>query len=1670
MKKLLLREIPLILAVFLALCLTPLSTAALAQDDGSPVKPEINLPTTAQAAYSAQWTSASAIRLTVTPQKAGTVYYRVADGEPEMPTAAALISAGQAKTCAAGSPTVIDVSGLSALAKSVDVVYRDADGALYAVDRLALPAYQEDAAAVIGQASAAGAVTFTALRTSDGQIQLTIRPTVSGVCYYLVRDSAEESPDAGQVLNEGTAVPCQAGEATVQTIDHRTAAEKTLYLRFNAGGKVLDGMTVMIVPAYSTGAYSASLDAYDPDFGVTLSGDPGRPAAKTLTIKNRGTEPLHFVLQQGSSDYEIDVSGIDAIPAGKTGTFTVQPKAGLAVGPHNAELVLKATPQDDASRTLFTLPVSLTYTVRDPAAPNGGFKLVGYHAGSSLPYPCQVQNTADLADVETVYCINIGHDVAAGSTIPYFTKIGGAAAEDVDRYSGCSQHPHPYSPEQLADYLRLVMYYGYPNDHDGLITTLTGNNSYAKKIEFSWITQSAIWHYVDPEGSDTLDDYLHHHLSGPNYKITKAMRDIYDRLTSFDLNGETEQAVIHSVQLDLFINGYTQTGGDHNGERYQNLMGAKFSAPSQASVKLKITGTKKLDGSTSLGSHEFLFNLVDSTGSVVETVHSLSDGSIEFSPLTYTQPGTYSYTIREVNDGQAGISYSEDIYHVSVEVRQDNGVMEISATYVRNGDVVEDITFENTTVQSIQVPLTAEKQLDGAAPSAEYDGAFTFELYKGTTASGTPLQTRTNTGGTVAFDDLTFSSNGVYHYIVKEKAGSDDTIVYDSREYRVDITVTPSGSGLSAAVEYYLGTTKQDRLLFENRHLQVSVPLTATKTMNGLTPASNSFVFDLYEGNTASGTPLQTKNNAGGTVTFDPLVFTTPGTYTYTVAEQNGGVSGITYDNAVYTAVIVVTRVDDELQYSLSYTRNGASAAAIAFANTSQLSVEWTPSGTKTLTRGTEAMPMTAGQFTFELYEGDSASGAPLQSTTNQADGSFTFQPVVLTSVGAHTFTVKERAGTNDNITYDAVVYTATVDVNMNAANTGLEIGSVTYQAGGERKPAIRFANQWAASVDVPLTASKLLNGSTPAAEYDGAFTFELYEGDTVSGTPLQTKTNTGGTVRFDRLHFDHTGVYDYIVKERPGSTAGMTYDPREFHVVVTVTNPDGTLAAEVKTYLDDAPADLVFTNTTGGISVPLSARKLINGRPAPDNAEMNGKFSFELYDLAVSADEPAQVVSNHDGSAVAFAPLTFSAAGQYSYRIREVRGTDGNYNYDPAQYDVTITVRNTDGTLSADVRYILNGIPVNSVIFNNRTVSPTDLTLTAGKLMDGQIPAEQYDGRFTFALYEGAAANGTPLQTKTNTRGQVEFDPIHYESVGEYTYTVVEKAGNDPNINYDPTVYTVKVTVINRQGFLEATAIYVTEDGVEPRMWFDNTTPEAAVWQPTAVKTVDGGTPAPRDNGAFTFELYEGTGNDRTLIQRVTNRLGSVVFDSLTYDQTGEHTYTIVEKTGDDPNMIYDATVYTVVVTVANVDGRLVATPLVRADGERVDAVRFNNETITTSIPVEKKWAEGAHGDEAVIELVRNGEATGQTVTLNERNQWKAAFADLPVYDENGAAYRYTVRERTSSFRYTVEEDGRGGFLVTNYTVPDTGDHSHPLFYGILLAVAAVGLWLTVRKRRAIR
>lgn len=172
-------------------------------------------------------------------------------------------------------------------------------------------------------------------------------------------------------------------------------------------------------------------------------------------------------------------------------------------------------------------------------------------------------------------------------------------------------------------------------------------------------------------------------------------------------------------------------------------------------------------------------------------------GSVALSPITFKEPGTYEFQIREVNNKLGGVDYDASTLTAKAEVSSDGaGNMVIEWTvFDANGNEVTEKTFNNTyTAKDTSVVLGGTKVLDGRTLT---EGEFQFKLAD---ADGNEIQTVSNDAkGGFAFDKITYSDAGEYSYVITEVAPEDtdaetegvqnNGVTYDTTTYNVKVVV-----------------------------------------------------------------------------------------------------------------------------------------------------------------------------------------------------------------------------------------------------------------------------------------------------------------------------------------------------------------------------------------------------------------------------------------------------------------------------------------------------------------------------------------------------------------------------------------------------------------------------------------------------------------------------------------------------------------------------------------------------------------------------------------------------------------------------------------------------------------------------------------------------------------
>ena len=1076
--------------------------------------------------------------------------------------------------------------------------------------------------------------------------------------------------------------------------------------------------------------------------------------------------------------------------------------------------------------------------------------------------------------------------------------------------------------------------------------------------------------------------------------------------------------------------------------------------PKGTSVTLK---AKKRFTGGELAGNDFTFQLLDNDGKELQAVQNDKDGKVAFAAIDYATPGDHDYAIKEVAGNDSTIVYDAKDVKVHVKVTDEKGELKAVATY--DGEKAVP-TFTNSK-PTTDVTVEAMKVLAGKDLTSD---AFTFGLYN---QAGNEVARGTNDQGGKVKLTVKGLNLGEYDYTLKEVAGGDSTITYDSTAVKVHVSVKADGDKAKATVTY---DDRNDAPTFTNKYqpAETSATLTAKKSYvksdnTQATLKGGEFTFDLYEGDLTAEQlkgkqPIQTaENGEDGTVAFPTIDYTKAGEYKYTIAEQKGNLSHVTYDATVHHAVVTV--VDNAGQLEASVTYDDGKTDAPTFKNTYDAtgSVELTATKVVAVAPGfTHDTKLKGGEYTFELKDAD---GKVLGTAKNDANGKVSFtREFQLSDLGGaaskdFTYTIVEQPGAEPGMVYDThpLIYKVTV------ADDGTGSLTATPQVTSGDKT---FTNTYhPKETSVTLKATKRFTGGELAG---GDFTFQLLDKD---GNVIQTVQNDkDGKVAFQAISYDTPGDHDYTIKEVAGNDPTVVYDTKDVKVHIKVSDKKGELKATA-TY--DGEADVpTFTNSKPTTDVTVEATKILTGKDLTADA-----FTFGLYDQA--GNEVAKG-TNDRGGKVELAVKNLNL-GEYDYTLKEEKAdqTVDGVAYDAKEVKVHVKVEQNQGDNNKTKVTVTYDGAATAPTFNNTYDAKGSVTLTATKTIkvaDGfDHTTKPADGEFTFDLKDAA---GNVLDTaKNDANGKVSFtrefqlSDLDGAASKDFTYTIVEQPGAEPGMVYDshPLTYTVTVTD-GGNGALNAKAIVTSASGSDT---FTNTYQPAATGlalgaQKSYVKK-DDNTPIVPKCGEFTFDVYEGNLTAEQLagakpVRTATNGAdGSVNFDAFSYAKPGTHEYTIVERKGDLAYVTYDAAVHHAVVTVADNAGTLQAS--VAYDGTNVTKPSFTNTyeaqatdsgaiALTKSVDVHDGSYQLKAGDFA-FELVGSDGSVIQTQKNDAHG--KVAFDKL-TFDHAGT-FTYTVREvqptgdapgvpgvtytgKTYTLTYVVKDNNDGKLVVENSTV----------------------------------
>lgn len=740
--------------------------------------------------------------------------------------------------------------------------------------------------------------------------------------------------------------------------------------------------------------------------------------------------------------------------------------------------------------------------------------------------------------------------------------------------------------------------------------------------------------------------------------------------------------------------------------------------------------------------------------------------AFDFGTLTFTHPGEYKYTVKEVIPAETeripGVDYDQQTATINITVTDDGngnlvaqnsssktvfvntyGTEELNLADVCGVRVTKVLHGHDMTAKQFKFSVTAD---DDASASKLNN----MTLYSPGADSGKVAKVLETLPITLTQSDI----GKTYSYTFAETKGDAAGYTYDENQYKLEITTIDGEDGtLKAEVKLFKNKELISNKTVDKEHSAlgddgITIPfinrydsstdvtggtkatISAHKTLNGRNLNAGEFTFELatrpYTGNE---TVLQMQENeADGTIPFDKL--------SYRTSDKAKG-DGVILSKAVQDGYAVkTTNNDGETVYTLSYRvyeKEGNLKGVSHTVTTFDFDVIVTDNGDGTLKAETQ-YPTDKNEFEFiNTY----STGKPIpmdikgSKVLNHAEGL------------EEGLTLKDIAG-KFTFTLEAVTPGAPMPDNNKATN--------------DVYGNINFGN-----IEFGLD---LLKDEIPAP--DGSrlktFKYEVTESGSAAGVTNDTTTKT----------------FEITLKDDGNGQLTATCDPKE---------------GQMFTFTNTYSVEKLPSSITDQISID----KDLTGRDLRD-----GEFSFELLE----DDKVIARGSNDADGKVTFDKITYTQPGDHTYTVREVNNGLGGVTYDDQLYTVHSTITdNRDGTMNAEHQAyaLIDGkelAPVDEITFHNKyEAKGTTASIGAVKRLTGK---DLKDGQFTFQLKD---EDGKVIdEAKNDKAGAIAFKTLEFDKAGTYKYTISEVNDKQKEIKYDTSEKIVTITVKDSgDGYLQA-------------------------------------------------------------------------------------------------------------------------------------------------------------------------------------------------------------------------------------------------------------------------
>lgn len=556
-----------------------------------------------------------------------------------------------------------------------------------------------------GALGGAGGAVINATKTLTG------RAAAAGEFSFSVRDAR------GDVVATATNRASGDGEAAglaFSPISYTTDALERMVADGTAA-RAADGSWVIsyTVSEDGTDRLPAGVTATASSFDITVKvADDGKGGLDVSVVYPEGSDgTLSFVNSYGTNEATVDLAGTKTLALGQAGlgltqgdiagkyTFKIEPLDG-APAPVNAsdKIVTEATNDAAGNVELGSVTFRQPSDLDDVEIDGDGLrtKTFAYRVSESG----SVDGVVNDATAIRTFTVKVVEDTNAGTLAAEVLP-----AEGTPEGKGAFEFTNTYvvnpTPSSVTDQIKVSK-------------KLKGRDLAEGEFEFQLVEIAADGsESVAATGKNAADGTV---VLSPVTYTAPGTHSYELREVAGTAGGVTYDRATYRVRTTVVDAGNGTLAVKHE------LMDAEGNAANDTSVTftngyeaapvtLKLGAAKVFKGAE-LKAGQFSFELKSRDGKVMSTAKNAADGSVTFDALTFKQAGTYTFTVSEVDDGQAHVTYDKAVRKIVVTVSDEaadgtkTGYLSARVSY--EGDANVPSVFTNSYAEEPGTPGTPE--------------------------------------------------------------------------------------------------------------------------------------------------------------------------------------------------------------------------------------------------------------------------------------------------------------------------------------------------------------------------------------------------------------------------------------------------------------------------------------------------------------------------------------------------------------------------------------------------------------------------------------------------------------------------------------------------------------------------------------------------------------------------------------------------------------------------------------------------------------------------------------------------------------------------------------------------------------------------------------------------